>query len=61
MKLIDLKPVLAEFTNINIVTARYTEFYENINDTDIEKYLDCEVTRIYADCEDMISIFIKKS
>ena len=59
MKLIDLKPVLTEITNIHIVTKHYTEFYENINDVDIEKYFDCEVTKIYADSEDVISILIK--
>ena len=59
MKLIDLKPVLTEITNIHIVTQHYTELYENINDVDIEKYLDCEVRGIYADSEDVISILIK--
>ena len=59
MKVIDLKPVLTEITNIHIVTQHYTEFYENINDVDIEKYFDCEVRGIYADSEDVISILIK--
>ena len=61
MKVKDLKPILTEITNIHIVTQHYTEFYENIDDVDIEKYLDCEVTGIYADQEDVISILIKKS
>lgn len=59
MKVKDLKLVLTEITNIHIVTKHYTEFYENINDVDIEKYFDCEVTKIYADSEDVISILIK--
>ena len=59
MKVKDLRPVLTEITNIHIVTKHYTEFYENINDVDIEKYFDCEVTKIYADSEDVISILIK--
>lgn len=61
MKLIDLKPVLTEITNIHIITQHYTEFFVNIDDTDIEKYLDCEITGIYADSEDVISILVKKS
>ena len=61
MKVKDLKPILTEITNIHIVTRHYTEFYENIDDADIEKYFDCEVTKIYADSEDVISILIKKS
>ena len=60
MKVKDLKPVLTEITNIHIV-HRYTEFFVNIDDADIEKYLDCEVKGIYADSEDVISILIKKS
>lgn len=61
MKVIDLKPVLTEITNIHIVTQHYTEFFVNIDDADIEKYLDCEVTGIYAEGENVISILIKKS
>ena len=61
MKVIDLKPVLTEITNIKIITQHYTEFFVNIDDADIEKYFDCEVTGIYADGEDVISILIKKS
>ena len=61
MKVKDLRLVLTEITNIHIVTQRYTEFYENINDVDIDKYLDCEVAGIYADSEDVISILLKKS
>ncbi len=61
MKVKDLKPVLTEITNIHIVTQHYTEFFVNIDDVDIEKYFDCEVTGIYADSEDVISILIKKS